>query len=186
MYMKRFMSVVIGLGGLGLAGHLLAADLGVGAAASKALAPESCQIRNKKFGELLRPEDANSADGTRLVLYPAQLWKCMTWKMHPAGESAFQLQNHFTSKTFAPAAKVDGRQAAVSQVPFSRETRERPTWRFTQLPDGLYQITDTKSGQALTAVASDGGGVRIVVAPCTEGDAQKWEVQKIDPAKLTM
>jgi hypothetical protein len=65
---------------------------------------ESCQLRNKKFGKLLRPEDASGADGARIVLYAAQPWKCMTWKMHPAGESTFNLQNHFTGKTFAPAA----------------------------------------------------------------------------------
>jgi len=34
------------------------------------------------------------------VLYPAEPWKCMTWKLRPAGESVFHVQNHFTSKTF--------------------------------------------------------------------------------------
>jgi hypothetical protein len=149
-------------------------------------APESCQLRNKKFRELLRPEDASSANGTRLVLYPAQPWKCMTWKMLPAGESAFQLQNHFTSKTFASAGKADATQAAVTQVPLSQEGSTRPVWRFTRLPDGLYQITEVKSGQALTAVSSEGGGARIVVAPWRKGDEQKWEMLKIDPGKLTM
>jgi hypothetical protein len=42
------------------------------AAEPGAAAPESFQVRNRKFGDLLRPEDAHSATGTRLVLYPAQ------------------------------------------------------------------------------------------------------------------
>jgi hypothetical protein len=43
-----------------------------------------------------------------------------------------------------------------------------------------------KSGKALTAVPSDGGGARVVVAPLGQGDDQKWELTKTDPAKLTM
>ena len=133
-------------------------------AAEPTATPESCQIRNKKFGKLLRPEDASGADGARIVLYPAQSWKCMTWKMHPAGEAAFYLQNHFTGKTFAPAATDDGNQVPVTQVPFAKNAQERPVWRLTKLPDGLYQIIETKSGKALTATAADSGGTRCPTA----------------------
>src|SRR5438067_288718 len=35
---------------------------------------KSYQIRNVKYADLLRPEDANNANGTRIVLYPAQPW----------------------------------------------------------------------------------------------------------------
>ena len=54
------------------------------------------------------------------------------------------------------------------------------------LRDFLYQITEVKSSKVLTAVASEGGGVRILVAPWQQGEEQKWELLKIDPAKLTM
>ena len=165
---------------------MLTAEPGPGVSSAKSAAPDSCQIRNKKFGELLRPEDANSANGTRIVLYPAQPWKCMTWKMYPAGELVFHLQNHFTSKTFAPVTKPDVAQAAVTQVPFSREAPDCPAWRFTKMPAGLYQITEVKSGKALTAVASEGGGMRVVVTPWQKEDEQKWELLEIDPSKLTM
>src|SRR5215471_11350344 len=99
------------------------ADTSVPAANSSA--PASYQVRNKKFAQLLRPEDANSANATRLVLYPAQPWKCMTWKFHAAGESSFQLQNHFTSKTFA-GETVEKPLQAVIQVPFAKESDKRP------------------------------------------------------------
>jgi hypothetical protein len=184
--MRRFMEWAVCWAVLAGAVGLPAAEAGSGAASAKPAAPESFQIRNKKFGDLLRPEEANSATGTRIVLYPAQLWKCMTWKMYPAGESVFQLQNHFTSKTFAPAAGADGATAAVAQVPFAREAPDRPAWRFTKLPDGLYQITEVKSGKALTAVAADGGSARVMVAPWDQRDEQKWELLKTDPARLTM
>jgi hypothetical protein len=176
--MKKIISALAGLALLAAATVTFAAD--------PAAAPESCQIRNKKFGNLLRPEDASGANGARIVLYPAQPWKCMTWKMHPAGDATFHLQNHFTGKTFAPEAKADGDRAPVTQVPFAKNAQERPAWRLTKLPDGLYQIIEVKSGKALTATSADGGGTRITIAPVGKGDEQKWEVEKIDPAKLTM
>jgi hypothetical protein len=146
--------------------------------------PASYQVRNKKFAQLLRPEDANSANGTRLVLYPAQPWKCMTWKFHPAGESAFQLQNHFTSKTFAGETAEKPLQA-VTQVPFAKESDKRPVWQFTKLADGTYKIVDAKSGKILTATKDD-GGVRIVLDTWHDTDEQKWELLPIDLKQLTM
>jgi hypothetical protein len=176
--MRKFAAWVIGL-------VVFLSAFAVAAEAADPAGGESYQIRNKKFGDLLRPEDANSATGARIVLYPAQAWKCLTWKLHPAGESVFQLQNHFTSKTIAPAAKAEDGQIPVVQVPFSGDTKDRPSWRLTKLPNGLYQILEVKSGKALTAVA-DGRGARIVVAPPGPGDEQKWELIKTDPGKLTM
>ena len=156
-------------------------------AAGKEAKPGSFQIRNQKYGDLLRPEEANSADGTRIVLYPAQTWKCLTWKFQANGESRFQLQNHFTSKTFAAEAGADKAPAAVTQVPFSKKPEERPTWQFTKLADGSYKITDAKSGKALSAVKEESGSaVRIVAQAWQDSDAQKWELIEIDPKRLTM
>ncbi|MBC8096007.1 MAG: RICIN domain-containing protein [Akkermansiaceae bacterium] len=145
--------------------------------------PKSYQIRNVKFAELLRPEDANSANGTRIVLYPAQTWKCLTWKLHPAGESEYQLQNHFTSKTIA--AQTNAAQVVVVQVPFGSEASKRPAWRFTKLSDGFYQIIDLTSGQALSAVSTQRETI-VVLAPWKDQPGQKWELIETDPGKLTM
>ena len=151
----------------------------------ESLTPASYQIRNKKFGDLLRPEDANSATGTRIVLYPGQPWKCMTWKFNQAAESTYQLQNHFTSKTFAPAASEKTEQP-VTQVPLPKGAGERPSWKFTKLADGTYKITEPKSDKALTAIKGDGNTVTIVIAPWEDKADQKWEMLKIDPKQLTM
>jgi hypothetical protein len=165
----------------------LAGDSGSQPAAGKAGLSGSFQIRNQKYGNLLRPEEANSADGTRIVLYPAQPWKCMTWKLHRAGDSRFQLQNHFTGKTFAAEAGAEKAEAAVTQAPFSKKPEERPTWQLVKLSDGTYKITDTKSGKALTAVKEEAGsGVKIVARAWREGADQKWELIEIDPKQLTM
>lgn len=116
---------------------------------NQVLAPGSYQIRNRKFDELLRPENANSANGTHIVLYPAQPWKCMTWKLLPASGPAFYLQNHFTSKTFE--MKTNGAGSIVVQIALAKETSNRPSWIFTKLPSGFYRITNERSGESLTA-----------------------------------
>lgn len=169
---------------LSLASFRVCADSTTNSTAIAPAAPKSYQIRNVKYGDLLRPEGASGANGTRLVLYPAQPWKCMTWKVFPAGEETFQLRNHFTSKTFTAAAtnQVD---APVVQVPFAKEAAARPTWRFSKLSDGTYEITDTKSGQALTAL-KEGYAARIVLEAWQEKSEQKWELIETDPAQLTM
>jgi hypothetical protein len=175
-----------------LAGSIIALAALVGDAVSqpgpgKAALAGSFQIRNQKYGNLLRPEEANSADGTRIVLYPAQPWKCMTWKLQGSGDAGFQLQNHFTGKTFVAEAGTDKAEAAVTQVPFSKKPEERPTWQFLKLTDGTYKITDTKSGKALTAVNEEGGsGARIVTGAWRDEADQKWELTEIDPKQLTM
>lgn len=158
-------------------------------ASSPAQAPEATtyQFRNQKFGELLRPLDANSANGTRIVLYSAQPWKCMTWRLQPAGESAFRVRNLFTSKTFGPDTKTDAAQQAVVQVPFQQNASEDPTWQFIPLEDGSYKISDPKSGKALAAVKIENDHqIKIVVEPWQDRDEQKWKLQKIDAGELTM
>ena len=167
-----------------LAVVVLAADQPLAKSELSTTVTESFQIRNKKFGDLLRPEGANGAVGTRIVLYPAEPWKCMTWKLLPAGEAGYHVQNHFTGKTFI--AKADQSDTNVVQVAFARESGERPVWRFTKLADGSYQISEAKSGAALSAVGGAGQPVRIILAPWQNQEEQKWKLEKIDPATLTM
>jgi hypothetical protein len=162
----------------------VAADNDTGKSGLSETATESYQIRNEKFGDLLRPRDANSANGTPIVLYSPEPWKCMTWKLHPVGAGEFCLQNHFTSKTFVTQTNSD--LPALVQTGWSREAGERPRWRFTQLTDNVYKITDPKSDAALTAVEGKNGTVRVVLAPWQDHPEQKWRLEKIDPSSLTM
>jgi hypothetical protein len=177
------MKILVAVIAFGILGTTFGADSS--APPGNGSSPASYQVRNKKFGQLLRPEDANNANGTRIVLYPAQPWKCMTWKFHPAGESTFQLQNHFTSKTFAAETSGEKPLQAVTQVPFAKESDKRPVWQFTKLADGTYKIADAKSGKVLSAAKAE-SGVRIVLDTWHEADEQKWELLPIDPKQLTM
>ena len=175
---------------------LLAGFLGARVTAENAVtitangkAPEATtyQIRNAKYHELLRPKDANSANGTPIVLYPAQPWKCMTWRLQPAGEASFHLKNLFTSKTIYAGSDTNAPQQSVAQEPLAKAGGESPTWRFLQLADGSFEIVDAQSGNALTAAKEDDGySFKIVTAPWQKLDEQKWILEKIDPSNLTM
>ena len=145
---------------------------------------KSFQIRNCKYSELLRPKDAKGATGTQIVLYPAEPWKCMTWRLFPAGESQFRLQNHFTSKTFE--GRTNQTEVAVLQIPFGKDGSKAPVWRFTKLPNGNYQITDVVNGLALTAVSSETSGVHVIEAAWETKMEQQWDLIETDPSKLTM
>ncbi len=151
-------------------------------------APEATtyQIRNVKHGELLRPRDANSANGTPIVLYQAQPWKCMTWRLQPEGNSAFHLKNMFTSKTFCADTNTDNPRQNVTQLPLPKDGGIPPTWQFVHLDDGSYRIADSNSGKVLTAVRDDSDGLKIVTAAWQNLDEQKWRLEKIDPKDLTM
>ena len=111
----------------------------------------------------------------------------MTWRLQPVGEAAFQVKNLFTAKTFCAASPTNTQSATVTQVPIPKNVNEGPAWRFKQLPDGNYKITDAKSGKALTATRNrDDYSNAITIAPWSDLDEQKWILEKIDPKQLTM
>jgi hypothetical protein len=168
-------------------GGVYAEDAAVAASNNQVPEATTYQIRNLKHQELLRPRDANSANGTPIVLYSAQPWKCMTWRLQPAGESAFHLKNLFTSKTICASADTNAPQQFVTQIPLAKDAGESPAWKFIKLADGNYEITDSKTGKALTAAKNAGEyEVKIVIAPWQNLDEQKWILEKMDPKQLTM
>lgn len=147
----------------------------------------SYQIRNVKHQELLRPREANHATGTPIVLYPAQPWKCMTWRLQPVGESAFHLKNLFTGKTFSANGDTNSATSFITQIPLANDGGESPTWTFTKLEDGNYKISDRKSGKVLTAKkGADESETKIIIAPWENQDEQKWSLEQMDTKRLTM
>jgi hypothetical protein len=152
----------------------------------QALEATTYQIRNVKHDELLRPRDANNANGTPIVLYQAQPWKCMTWRLQAAGDSAFHLKNLFTSKTFCADTNTDNPRQKVTQLPLPKDGEVAPTWQFVRLDDGSYRIADSNSGKVLTAIPDGLGEYKIVMDVWQNLDEQKWRLEKIDPQDLTM
>lgn len=143
------------------------------------VANESRQIESFDGQGLLRVRDASSRDGTPMVLYPHEAWKCMTWKFEPvaaADKDTFRLVNHFTRKTCYPTDKADG--TPVTQHPLAKPAADVEQWRFTKLDDGTYRIDHVASGKSLTLTDDHA----MVIRPWTAAATQKWKLlPKPDP-----
>ena len=146
-------------------GLILFALVAAGPTTQLAYTPgQSYQIENVGTGTLLRPQDANKADGTPLVVYPKQAWKCMTWKFQTDGDQV-TLKNHFTGKTLGKTAA----DAAVKQSPLGENA---DAWKFVSVEDGVYRIESVATGEVLTATDDDTVALRKYT-----GDAkQKWKL----------
>jgi hypothetical protein len=72
-------------------------------------------IKNVKTGMLLRIKDAISKNGTPIVAYYPENWKCMTWNFKKTDANTYQLQNLFSNKTLQPVA------AAAPDVAFEEQ-----------------------------------------------------------------
>lgn len=145
----------------------------------------SYQIRNRKHGLLLRPREANNADGTPIVLYPAQPWKCLSWRLDPGPQTSYRPVNYFTSKTFQPADGPAGSAVPVLQASPDANQPARQGWKFIPLGDKFYKIVNAEKGAALTAQAGPTGGIEVSLAPWTGSEEQQWELLDL-PAHLTM
>lgn len=142
-------------------------------------------IVNVASGKLLRPLDASNQDNAPIVLYASVPWKCVTWKFVPSGEH-YQLQNLFTSKTFAAREASENKARFVVQTSWAAQTAERPSWDFVKLENGVYKIVDVKSGLSLTAVPDQKLGNRVALQEWSGQREQQWKLQKVAPEDLTM
>ena len=188
--MKKLNWLLVVLATIAGCAGLFAAETSAGSSMTNQI-PEATtyQIRNSKYGTLLRPKNANHANGTPIVLHTAQPWKCMAWKLQSVDQSGFLVKNLFTHKTFS--AKHDGnnaQSAAVIQVPLSQEaTKGKAIWQFIRLKDGNYKIVDKQSESVLTAdPKGDESHIIITLEPWHDLPAQKWVLEKVDPNDLTM
>ena len=73
-------------------------------------------IKNVQTGMLIRVKDAGSKNGTPLVAYYPENWKCMTWNFKNTGGISYQLQNLLTSKTFQPDIKKKHTRTVMDDI----------------------------------------------------------------------
>jgi hypothetical protein len=95
-------------------------------------------IKNVQNGMLLRIKDANGKNGTPLVSYDPQNWKCMTWDFKHAGGNTYQLQNLFTHKTFQPQTKASA-NVALEEQPLA-ENAATQQYEFEPVGKDTYLI----------------------------------------------
>jgi hypothetical protein len=109
-------------------------------------------IQNTTTGKNLRPYEAGSHNGNRIVLYDHIEWKCMTWHFLNIEGNTYQLKNLYTSKTFQPAELPAKNGSLLQQQPISKSVMQQ--WEFIKAEDKSYFIR--LKGTELYITASSG------------------------------
>jgi hypothetical protein len=139
-------------------------------------------LRNHKYQLFLRPRDASNRDGTPIVLYPQQPWKCMAWKFEEQQDGT-RLVNYFTGKSFEVLQAADGHP--LVQQPATSERVKEQSWKFVAVGANLYKIETADGKGVLTAMkSSETDDIRVVAQPWQGLESQEWELVAL-PAHFT-
>lgn len=137
-------------------------------------------IKNVKTGMLLRVKDANGKNGTPLVAYDPQNWKCMTWDFLSTGENTYQLKNLFTKKTFQPLG--DAKEAVVlEEQPLLAEAANQH-YEFIKVKKDVYLIKLKATDLYLTPSDPEGStNSSIILARKNDTTLQQWSIYQQNP-----
>ena len=149
-------------------------------------------IKNVQTGMLLRVKDAGSKNGTPLVSYYPENWKCMTWDFKNTGPQTYQLQNLLTNKTFQPqgaAASGTGGPSGNAVAP-GTAMEEQPLaanapgqqYEFLPVKTDTYLIRLKGSELYITPGDADGKiNTVIILAKKNDKPNQYWTIYKQEP-----
>jgi len=134
-------------------------------------------IQNIQTGKNLRPYEAMSENGNKIVLYPHVEWKCMTWEFIHIRNNMYNLRNLFTGKTFQPSGKVMT-GATLVQQPLSNDTLQ--CWVFEKANENSYYIKLKGTSLYITPSESNTNSV-ILLKPKAQNLMQSWRLVAQDP-----
>jgi hypothetical protein len=137
-------------------------------------------IKNIQTGMLLRVKDAGSKNGTPLVAYYPENWKCMTWNFKKTDTNTYQLQNLLTHKTFQPVT------LAKADVPFDEQPLvpgdTKQQYEFILIKKDTYLIK--LKGTDLYITPADNKGTvnsTIILAVKNNKANQLWGIYSQEP-----
>ncbi len=139
-------------------------------------------IKNVETGMLLRPEGANNADNTPIVLYSPTNWKCLTWDFIATDEEdTYQLRNLFTSKTFFPDAGQKESGTALKQIELEQGNKDQQ-WVFEVNDDETYRIKLKNTELYITPHDKSGAfNSKVVLKEKMDGKLQLWTIYEQSP-----
>jgi len=129
---------------------------------------------------LLRVKDAQSANGTPLVAYYPENWKCMTWDFQHVEGNTYKLKNLFTSKTFQPVTEANA-GVALEEQPLNAdniaqqsdfEPIDKDTFLIKLKGTDLYLTPSDKKGSVNS---------KIILAKKTNTKDQYWYIYRQSP-----
>jgi hypothetical protein len=135
-------------------------------------------IQNTVTGKNLRPFDAGSQNGNKIVLYDHVEWKCMTWKFTNVTGNIYQLQNLFTSKTFQPKQLPAKAGVTLEQQPVSKSSDQN--WEFIRDSDNSYFIR-LKGTELYITASSSQTNTDILLKEKQAKELQLWRLVAQNP-----
>jgi hypothetical protein len=150
----------------------------VAASASSQTISGTFAIQNTVTGKNLRPYEAGSNNGNRIVLYNHVEWKCMTWNFINVNDNTYQLRNLFTSKTFQPKETPVKSGSALEQQPLSSSQAQQ--WEFLKTAENNYLIRLRGTELYITA-SSDQTNSDIILQEKKAGSLQIWRLVAQNP-----
>lgn len=137
-------------------------------------------IKNVKTGMLLRVKDASGKNGTPLVAYSPQNWKCMTWDFQSIGKNTYQLKNLFTSKTFQPMGEA--REAVTMEEQPLVSDAVNQQYEFIKIKKDTYLIKLKSTDLYLTPADPEGStNSAIVLTKKKDSADQQWSIYLQNP-----
>lgn len=129
---------------------------------------------------LLRVKDAGNANGTPLVAYYPENWKCMTWNFKSTGNETYQLQNLLTGKTFQPVAQA-GENVAFDEQPL-KDGAGNQKYEFIKVKTDTYKIR-LKGTELYVTPSDDKGKVNSAIVLNKENSQpdQLWYIYQQSP-----
>jgi hypothetical protein len=137
-------------------------------------------IKNVKTGMLLRIKDANKKDGTPIVAYYPENWKCMTWNFKKTDENTYQLQNLFSNKTLQPVANAAADVAFEERPLLPNDTKQQ--YEFIAVKKDTYLIKQKGTDLYLTPADIKGSVNTAIVLAAKRGTTdQHWFIYEQAP-----
>lgn len=137
-------------------------------------------IKNVQTGMLLRIKDANSQNGTPLVVYYPENWKCMTWNFIHVEGTVYKLENLLTLKTFQPI-KNGSTNTELEEQPLDPGSLNQQ-YEFESVDKDNYRIK-LKGTELYITPAEEKGTVnsKIVLAKRMNVKYQLWSIYNQSP-----
>ena len=137
-------------------------------------------IKNVQTGMLLRIKDASNKNGTPLVAYGPQNWKCMTWNFILVEGNTYQLKNLFTGKTFQPKIS-DTAESGLEEQPVSLGSNNQQ-YEFEPAAKDIYRIKLKGTELYLTPEDKKGATNSLIILTRKTGTKeQQWTIYEQAP-----
>ncbi|WP_295796024.1 RICIN domain-containing protein [Mucilaginibacter sp.] len=136
-------------------------------------------IKNVQPGMLLRVKDAHSENGTPMVSYNPENWKCMNWDFKHVDGNTYQLQNLLTNKTFQ--TKGNARAGATFEEQPLNAGSVQQQYVFEPAGVDVYMIKLKGTDLYITADKSGEVNSPITLSAKTNTENQYWAIYQQAP-----